>query len=68
MSFLFKNITINGRRTGIRIEPEMWDALEEICRRENTTPHQFATKIAKRTKGNLTSALRVAVLQYFRSK
>lgn len=28
------NITVMGRRTSVRLEPEMWSALREISKRE----------------------------------
>lgn len=26
-----RNVVISGRRTSVRLEPEMWDGLREIC-------------------------------------
>ena len=63
-----RNVTIEGRRTSMKLEPGMWDALDEICRREGTVIHEICTKIAKDHQGyNLTAATRAFVLGYFRA-
>ena len=36
-----RNVTIGRRRTSLRLEPAMWDALEEICRREEMSQHEL---------------------------
>lgn len=62
-----RNVTVSGRRTSIRLEPEMWDGLTEICRREDITPHQLATLVDRcRNRSSLTAKLRVFILAYFR--
>ncbi len=62
-----RNITIDGQRTSIRLEPYMWDALEEICAIEGLTIHEFCSRV-ERTRGasSRTAAIRVAILQYYR--
>jgi len=62
-----KNVTVNGRRTSMRLETEMWAALDHIARREKTTVNQICSR-AERYQGaaSLTSAVRVFVLLYFR--
>jgi len=67
-TLLNRNVTIAGRRTSMKLEPEMWDALDEVCRRERLTLHQVCTAVAERHRGNnLTAAMRVFVLSYFRT-
>lgn len=62
-----RNVTVSGRRTSIRLEPEMWDGLAEICRREGITAHQLATLVDRcRHRASLTAKLRVFILAYFR--
>ena len=39
------NVTVSGRRTSIRLEPQMWGALREICAREGKTTHALVTEI-----------------------
>ncbi len=51
----------------MRLEPELWDALAEICRRERQDLNQLVRQIeAVGHSGGRTSAVRVFVLQYFR--
>jgi len=51
----------------MRLEPELWDALAEICRRERQDLHQLVRRVESAgNSGGRTSAIRVFVLQYFR--
>jgi predicted DNA-binding ribbon-helix-helix protein len=46
----------------------MWDALTEICRREDLTIHQLCALIDERRQASsLTAAIRVFIVNYFRS-
>jgi predicted DNA-binding ribbon-helix-helix protein len=52
----------------MRLEPELWNALEEICHRENMTLGDVVKEIEQRGHpGGRTSAIRVHVVCYFRS-
>ncbi len=63
-----RNITISTHRTSVRLEPEMWVGLREICRREHVSIHDIATVVAVRKAegSSMTAALRVFVMTYFR--
>jgi len=63
------NVNVHGHRTSIRLEPQLWDILAEICRREYCTPHDVCSYAAKRKlpHGSLASSLRVVILDYFRT-
>ena len=63
-----RNITIGTHRTSVRLEPEMWIGLREICRREHVSIHDVATVVAlrKAESSSLTAAIRVFVMAYFR--
>lgn len=63
-----RNVTIGSHRTSIRLEPDMWNGLREICRREHVTMHDIATIVSVRKAANtsLTAAIRVFVMAYFR--
>ena len=66
-SLVNRNIVIDGRRTSVRLEPQMWDALEEIARREERTVHHVCTAASRlRRHSTLTAGLRVFILRYFR--
>lgn len=64
-----RNITVNGRRTSVRLEPEMWRALKEISTRENCSIHELCSLIAfrKKARTSLTAAIRVFLMLYFRA-
>ncbi|RDD63591.1 ribbon-helix-helix domain-containing protein [Ferruginivarius sediminum] len=63
-----RNVTINGRRTSLRLEPEMWEGLEEICQRERSRTSDIVAYVDRYRRGSgLTSSVRVFVLSYFRS-
>lgn len=68
-SLVSRNVTIGTHRTSIRLEPDMWNGLREICRREHVTIHDIATVVAVRKPMNssLTAAIRVFVMAYFRA-
>ena len=63
-----RNVFVGRRRTSIRLEPAMWDALAEICRREDRTVNEICGMIdARRQASSLTAAIRVFTLAYFRA-
>jgi predicted DNA-binding ribbon-helix-helix protein len=63
-----RNVTVSGHRTSMRLEPAMWEALEEICRRETMTVHEVCSLVdSRRTQSSLTAAMRVFILGYFRA-
>jgi predicted DNA-binding ribbon-helix-helix protein len=52
----------------MRLEPELWDALVEICRREAIDPGQLVRRVEEQGHaGGRTSAVRVFLLTYFRT-
>jgi predicted DNA-binding ribbon-helix-helix protein len=52
----------------MRLEPELWEALEEICRRERMTMRDLVRRVeqTEHTSGR-TSAVRVYIVDYFRA-
>jgi predicted DNA-binding ribbon-helix-helix protein len=51
----------------MRLEPELWEALEEICLRESLSLGEIVRRIeGTNDPGGRTSAVRVYVLRYFR--
>lgn len=66
-SFQNRNIRLEGKRTSMRMEHAMWDALEDIAGRENKTVGELCAIIAARKIGsNLTAAVRLFIIVYFR--
>jgi predicted DNA-binding ribbon-helix-helix protein len=63
-----RNVIAGTGRTSIRLEPELWDALAEICRREDITAGELIRRVERAAgPGCRTSAVRVHILQYFRA-
>ena len=64
-----RNILIDGRRTSVRLEPEMWVALRDIAGREGCSIHELCSLVAlcKRTSSTLTAAIRVFLMLYYRA-
>jgi predicted DNA-binding ribbon-helix-helix protein len=61
------HIRVRGRRTSIRLEPQIWMILAEICRRERCTTEDVCSYVASLKHGSLASSLRVFMLDYFRA-
>lgn len=62
-----RNVVVDTRRTSMRLEPEMWEALHDISRREGVTVNEICTRVEKaRVESSLSSAMRVTILCYFR--
>jgi predicted DNA-binding ribbon-helix-helix protein len=52
----------------MRLEPEVWDALREVCLREGIDLRDLIKRVEQESApGGRTSAVRVHVLQYFRA-
>jgi predicted DNA-binding ribbon-helix-helix protein len=64
-----RNMIIAGHRTSVRLEPDMWTALSEICHREHATLHDIGTMVAQRklAETSLTAAIRVFIMIYYKA-
>ena len=63
-----RNVVAGRGRTSMRLEPELWDALYEICQREQVPIGEIVRRVESRGgPGGRTSAVRVFVMQYFRA-
>lgn len=61
-----KNVVVAGHRTSIRLEPAMWEKLQEIGVREKKNRSEVVTVIDRQRKeSSLTSAIRVYLLMYY---
>lgn len=66
-SLISKNVTVNGRRTSLRLERASWLALDDICKFEGLTLHVLCSMIEQQRQGSSrTSAVRAFVVSYFR--
>jgi predicted DNA-binding ribbon-helix-helix protein len=61
-----RNVRIDGRPTSISAEPQFWNALQAIARSKNMTMDALVTSIAKGRPLNLSSAVRLYVLDHYR--
>ena len=63
-----RSVYIDGHKTSISLENEFWDALREIARQKNFSASALIATIAKsKNSDNLSSAIRVFVLDHFQS-
>lgn len=67
-----RNVTVGNKRTSMRLEPQMWESIELIARRENLTLNNLCTQIDRRrlqrsSPIGLTSATRVFIISYYRA-
>ncbi len=64
---ILKNITVNGRRTSLRMEPLMWDSLRDVAALKGITQAALVSQVEEQ-RGDLstTAALRMFVLDYYR--
>ena len=62
------SIRIDGRKTGITLEPAFWDGLKEIAAGREVTVSELVTSInSKHRHGNLSSAVRLFVLRHYQA-
>lgn len=63
-----KNVVVSGRRTSIRLEPQMWSALNDIAEREKCTLYEIMGVIDQnRSKGlSFTASVRLFLLLYYK--
>lgn len=61
-----RSVVVSKKRTSVSLEDSFWTSLQAIVRMENTTIERYIEKIErKRDTPNLSSNLRIAVLEYF---
>ena len=61
-----RSVIIMNKRTSVCLEDSFWHSLHAIVRIEDTTIEQFIEKVKReRDPHNLSSSVRVAVLEYF---
>ena len=64
-----RSIFLAGRKTSVSLEDEFWNALKKIASDRNVTLSELVSGIDKqRQHGNLSSTLRLFVLEYYRGK
>ena len=67
-SLVIHNVVVGRRRTSVRLEPVMWEALQDIAHRHRVTLHGLVTDIDReRTASSLTAAIRVYIVDFYRA-
>lgn len=62
-----RNVMLSGRRTCVRLESAMWEAVTEIAMREGRTIHEICSMVDRSRQGStFTLGLRTFILSYFR--
>ena len=63
------SILLAGRKSSVSLEDEFWTTLKEIAGDRHVTMSELVSGIDKqRQHGNLSSAIRLFVLEYYRGK
>jgi predicted DNA-binding ribbon-helix-helix protein len=69
---LKRAVRLGGRKTSVSLEGAFWDALHEIAAAQGSSLGEFFTAIdgerRERQHTNLSSVLRLFVLDYYRSR
>jgi predicted DNA-binding ribbon-helix-helix protein len=64
-----RSIVAAGHKTSVSLEDAFWQGLKEIARRRNMTLSELVAAIdSGRRQGNLSSAIRLFVLDFYRNQ
>ena len=64
-----RSIVIGGHKTSVSLEDGFWHSLKEIARGRHTTLSDVIYEIdSQRSTGNLSSTIRLFVLNHFRGR
>jgi predicted DNA-binding ribbon-helix-helix protein len=64
-----RSVVVAGHQTSISLEEPFWKSLKEIAKQRRTTLTDLVADIDKsRDGGNLSSAIRLFVLQHYRDR
>jgi predicted DNA-binding ribbon-helix-helix protein len=64
-----RSIVVAGHKTSVSLEEAFWNGMKEISGLRNITLSELVGEIdGSRQQGNLSSAIRLFVLDYFRSR
>lgn len=64
-----RNVYFSGRRSSMRLEQEMWNALSDVARREKKSIHEVCTEATQKKGGSSQTALvRVYLLKYYQMR
>jgi predicted DNA-binding ribbon-helix-helix protein len=62
-----RSVMVNGHKTSVSLEEGFWTGMKEIAAGRSMTLSELVAEIDKnRQQGNLSSALRLYVLEFYR--
>jgi predicted DNA-binding ribbon-helix-helix protein len=62
-----RSIMIGGHKTSVSLEEAFWNGMKEISRARGKTLSELVSEIDDSRQGNLSSAIRLFVLDHFRT-
>lgn len=70
MTITARNIYTNGKRTSVRIEPQIWYGLNDICNSLRIKSYDLINQLYTRTgkNDNFSSNIRVYVCEFYRHR
>jgi predicted DNA-binding ribbon-helix-helix protein len=64
-----RSIVVNGHKTSVSLEEAFWTGMKEIAAECNRTLSELTSEIdSQRQQGNLSSAIRLFVLDHFKTR
>ncbi|HXX06593.1 MAG TPA: ribbon-helix-helix domain-containing protein [Pseudolabrys sp.] len=63
-----RSIVIGGHKTSISLEDSFWDQLKDIAHARHSNLSQLVAQIDQTRTGNLSSAIRVFILENLRDR
>ena len=68
-SVIKRSVVIAGRRSSVSVEDDFWSSLRDIAKQRHQTLSDLVTSIkAEREQTNLSSAIRLFVLGFYRDQ
>ena len=63
-------IIVEGRCTSLRLEPIIWDSLNDIAAQHNTTVNEVVSRINRDRdpRDNLSAAIRIYIVKFYRQR
>ena len=63
-----RSVVVAGHRTSVSLEGPFWDELKRIAESRRTSLNQLVAEVDGRREGNLSSALRLLVLETLKTE
>jgi len=63
-----RSVIVSGHRTSVSLEKIFWDTLAELAAERRISINHLVTEIDRENPSNLSSAIRIHILQTFRER